>query len=284
MPSLQDLLEDFDASRLEELAESLLADVTTDIEDDAAGGGHPITKVEGDTKSVLGPMVGSKTEDLEPCKDINGSLSTPVRRPKYMIKEEPIDCVLSSPASPNSPLGSPTHHTQIVVDYQSASSPGSPSDPCTPALNAYDNTMSPYTSPSTIPPSHIDITDHMYGTYDEESNCITILRDEDISNFEEVIEEVVCSDDDDEYLSQVSMLSPIPTNYPSPGYGSYYGTGADVKSPISTYTDRDSAYDSLMGSPPPPDHLLTASSPTHDEFHFDELWHDSFSELFPSLA
>lgn len=320
MPSLQDLLEDFDASRLEELAESLLADVTTDIEGDAPGSGHTSTKIESDRKSMLGCLVGSQTEHMESSKDINGSLNTPIKRPKYTIKEEPIDCVLPPAPIPatiaNSPLSnindtintfndtllsSPAQQQQFIDVFehqQLIESPDSPSvytNTFAPNSNG-DNSMSPMSTTATTlittttatPPTSTTPTnnfiDDLYESYDEETNCITMtLPDEDISNFEEVIEEVVCSDEDDEYLSQVSMLSPIATNYPSPGYSSYYA-GGDIKSPISTYTDRDSAYDSLMGSPSG-GHLLSICPSSDDEHPYtDELWHDSFSELFPSLA
>lgn len=264
MPSLQDLLEDFDASRLEELAESLLADVTTDMEDDTTRGSNAFTKTESDSKRLFGSMVGTKTEDLEPCQDINGSLSTPTKRPKY-IKEEPFDCVLSQ-----EPILPPAH--------LSAEATMAPSSPLDSAQKLTNKSMSLVKQ---IDRNNIDET--LYGTYDEENNCITIvLPDEDISNFEEVIEEVHCNDEDDEYLSQVSILSPIPTNYPSPGYSSYCGNSNDIKSPASS-SDRDSAYDSLMGSPPGAS-ITSSHTDYEDEYHYSELWPDSFSELFPSLA
>jgi len=124
----------------------------------------------------------------------------------------------------------------------------------------------------------------LYGTYDKENHLITVtLPDEDISNFEEVIEEIVCNDDEDEYLSQVSTLSPInQMNYPSPGYASDCSNGTNsnfLKSPAS---DHDSAYDSIINSPP--GQISSALSTTSslacmdDDLHFD-CWPDSFSVL-----
>lgn len=132
--------------------------------------------------------------------------------------------------------------------------------------------------------STTNFDDVIYSSYDDESetncNITMILHDEDISHFEEVIEEVGSDEEDD----HMSILSPIPTNYPSPGYGSCYMSNGDLKSPISTYTDRDSAYDSVTGSPPPAICSMYGMNHIDEDHPYDELWHDSFSELFPSLA
>lgn len=74
LPSLQDMLEDFDASRLEELAESLLADVTTELEDDATKGGYRIAQIESAAKPMLRSMVGTKAEKLESSQNTHGSI------------------------------------------------------------------------------------------------------------------------------------------------------------------------------------------------------------------
>lgn len=277
MPSLQDLLEDFDASRLEELAESLLADVTTDMEIDATGSSNPITQIESESKSMFGSMVGTKTERLEPCQDINGSLSTPTRKPK-LIKQEIMGCML-----PEQTVHDQQRHTSPVITPITIANTNGNNQNNNNSCSNNDNSELFQAKPTkTTNNDEIDKT--LYGTYDEENNCITVvLPDEDISNFEEVIEEIVCNEEEDEYLSQVSALSPIPSNYPSPGNSSYCGTSDDViKSPISI-SDRDSAYDSLLDSP----HGRSLTSSVHyteDDYHYSDIWPDSFSELFPSLA
>lgn len=137
-------------------------------------------------------------------------------------------------------------------------------------------------------------------TYDDEGNLITvILPDEDISHFEEVIEEQQTSaatatataatntivHDDDEYISpdsNVSALSPITSiNYASPGYN--YGDD-----PTGSTSDHDSAYDSVINSPPgklSSSWSTTSSMVIDDDYQCYDYWpQDSFSVLFPSLA
>lgn len=288
------MLEDFDASRLEELAESLLADVSTDIEDDVARGGNAIAQAQGEPKSMFGSMVGTQAEELEPCKDINGSLSTPTHRSKF-IKQEIADCML-----PDTDEFETHELSALNVATAAAAAVGTKTAPIAPLAALDQNrTMRHKTEPIAVDECDSDtatstavatsksantsgIDETLYGTYDEENNCITVvLPDDDISHFEEVIEEVVCNDDDDEYLSQVSVLSPIPTNCPSPGYSSYYcGNSNDMKSPVS---DRDSAYDSVLDSPPGRS-ISSSMNYGDDDFHYTDVWPDSFSELFPSLA
>lgn len=265
MPALQDMLDDFDGKHLEELAETLLARY---LEDDASGGSFAATKSESDTKSLFGPMVGTQAEELEPCQDINGSLSTPTRRPK-LIKEEPNNnCVLLSKTSLlNPPAHLPDNQMESIAPVVSTIE--------NTTENPHFITSSPKNTLSNEQSSHGN-DEMLYGTYDEENNCITIvLPDEDISNFEEVIEETMCSDEDDEYIS---IASPMPKN-------SIYRFNTqenDVKSPVSTMTDRDSAYESFMGSSP--GRSVKSITELDDDFYYDGMWSDSFSELFPSLA
>lgn len=267
MPSLQDLLEDFDPSHLEELAESLLADVTTEFEGNASRSSPSVAETESTTEPLLRPLVGTKTEELEPCQDINGGLSTPTRRVTKPIKQE-LDSMPMDDAYDSHLLTIPATITTNAA--------------AKPALTKKSNSLNKSISiAKTSNNACLDTDKMLYGTYDEENNCITVmLPEEDISNYEEVIEEIVCNDEDDEYLSQIPALSPIPTNYPSPGYSSYSGQSYHMKSPLS---DRDSAYDSMLGSPLG----RSAASSIHysdDDFHYTDNWPDSFSELFPSLA
>ncbi|CAD7088922.1 unnamed protein product [Hermetia illucens] len=81
LPSLQDLLEDFDASKLEELAESLLADITADME----RGNPPCVpddaKSPSRTERLPGSVVGSSAEHLEPSEDSSMYSIKPVEKP-----------------------------------------------------------------------------------------------------------------------------------------------------------------------------------------------------------
>lgn len=88
LPSLQDMLEDFDASRLEELAESLLADVITNLADDTVGNSTPNAQTSGTSERMSESMVGTRTEIVESTKNIDDSLNTPTKK-RVHIKVEP---------------------------------------------------------------------------------------------------------------------------------------------------------------------------------------------------
>lgn len=79
MPSLQDMLGDFDMSRLEELAESLLADVTTDMEEDSTKSIQRITENESIAERMLEQLVGPTTKQLESSKNKNLNLNSSKR-------------------------------------------------------------------------------------------------------------------------------------------------------------------------------------------------------------
>lgn len=74
MPSLQDVLGDFDLSRLEEFAESLLADVTTELEDAYTASSTRATKNESTTIGVSKRVVGTPPEQLESSKNTTRSI------------------------------------------------------------------------------------------------------------------------------------------------------------------------------------------------------------------
>lgn len=79
MPSLQDMLGDFDMSRLEELAESLLADVTTDMEEDSTESIQRITENESIAERMLEQLVGPTTKQLESSKNKNLNINSSKR-------------------------------------------------------------------------------------------------------------------------------------------------------------------------------------------------------------
>jgi len=220
LPSLQDMLEDFDASRLEELAESLLADVITNLADDSVGDSTSDAKTDGPSERVSGSVVGTRTEIVESTQNIDDSLNTPTKK-RVQIKIEP----------------QPEETECMDLEDMSA-----------------DN-------------------DTLYGTYDEKTHCITILVNGDDIATDEAVEEVYCEED---HTSEVSILSPTPSNHSSPAHDSCSSPQllsdviVDVKSPISIPAS-DCGYESI-GSP-----LSYCSD-------IDELWNSSFNQLFPSLV
>ncbi|XP_031622318.1 LOW QUALITY PROTEIN: uncharacterized protein LOC116340162 [Contarinia nasturtii] len=312
LPDLFGDIEDFDASGLEELAESLFADVSTEFENDVTKGGHRIAQIEGEPKSMFRSMVGTQTENMESSEDTHGSLNTPIHKPSMVrtIKQEIIDSMTSdddqlyvptAPIAPENQLQSIQHmhfdHTQFNhseemfdnINHNSSNNTNTTTTTTSHTNDTTDKSMILYQNDNNV--TITDEYDTLYETttYDDEGNQITIiLPDEDISNFEEVIEEVPQNEDedDDEIMSHVSVLSPIPSiNYASPGG---YSHNSSIDDPTAG-SDHDSAYDSVINSPPAT--KLSSSWSIDDDYVYfnnsnnNNYWpQDSFSELFPTLA
>lgn len=130
--------------------------------------------------------------------------------------------------------------------------------------------------------------DTVYGTYDESTNCITIIYpgDEDGIKVEESVQEVT-SDVYQEEESTYLMPNHSFGNNLSPAYSC-----ADSMSPASIRTEdmeiveppskldsnlSDGGYES-HGSPN--SEIINPDAATA----LTDLWHESFSELFPTLA
>lgn len=230
MPSLQDILKNFDASQLEELAENLLADVITDLADDAIGSFKTDAKNVGTTERLSESMVGTETENMESPKNFD-------------------DCIKASS----------THNVHIKIE---------------PKLEIHDTAM------STVTPTNDSET--LYGTYDESSYCITVVLPNENIPICEAVEEIVSSED--EHISDVSLLSPIQNDYPpSPEYSLCNSSldVVDVKSPLSICSNNESGYESIP-SPLPPSTDINGDDICDLQLD-DELWNNSFTELFPSL-
>lgn len=245
MPSIQDMLENFDASRLEELAESLLADVITDLAADDTPSCRGAASYEGATKRLLERVVGTESEQLESAQDsciAGGHIGA------TCIEEHSIN-------TPNM-----THH-----EYTKSVAPVS-------SQTAEYNHL----APMAIAEEDDDTT--LYGTYDEKTNCITIVMPDENLQLDEVVEEVqYCPS------TAVSIISPIPDTYldelsslghVSPAHSTLSSNVslADAKA----LTVAESGYESL-GSPG------SSGSDLEPAMDFDDMWNDSFSELFPSL-
>lgn len=141
----------------------------------------------------------------------------------------------------------------------------------------------------------------LYGTYDEDSNCITIvISDENDVCIEDAVTEVITTDVPAEnnhsseslshYLSTfVDTDTTIPSVEPPLKLLSPIPSIAEVMSPVSSrdsYSSSpqyrkqhhdisvsDGGYESI-GSP---------LSDTSNHSEFNDLWNESFQELFPSL-
>lgn len=177
LPALQDMLEDFDVSKLEELAESLLANVTSELE---------------------GTDQGSIPSDAE-------SASTGCGMPGSMVGTSPEQLESGEKADQGSSL--------ILTTHNYSKSPFHVEKPHS----------------STSQQSNLDQSQStVFGTYDNDSNCITIVLNDDDQELP-LEEEIICEETGEEFFPQErdfnvklvpvrELLSPIPStcsNYSS---------------------------------------------------------------------
>lgn len=243
------MLEEFDASRLEELAESLLADVITDLAEDVAPGSGGAAACQGAAKRLLERVVGTQPEQLESTEDRGNA-------------DGHLDAASVSIIDNHHHLQQQNQHSII-----------------TPNTTLFENQK--LTDHNTIIPTieEEDSETTLYGTYDEKTNCITIVMPDENIPLDEAVEEV-------QYCPSVvmSLISPIPDTYlddisnvghVSPAHSAFSSNVSlsDAKAP----TLAESGYESL-GSP-----ASTGSSDLEPTMDFSDMWNDSFSELFPSL-
>lgn len=130
----------------------------------------------------------------------------------------------------------------------------------------------------------------VYGTYDETTNSITIIYpgQEDSVGIQECVQEIssdnICHADD---------VTPLTAHHTYPDQFSPAYTCTDTMSPSSIHSDNADAY-----SPSKSDsHFSDGGYESHDSPSADvhsnnnnnnicltDLWHESFTELFPTLA
>lgn len=241
------MLEDFDVSKLEELAESLLANVTSELEGTDRGSGPADAEDAGTGSGMLGSMVGTPSERLESGEETDQGSSLILTTHNYS----------KSPFHVEKPHS--TSQQQFDLDHPQST---------------------------------------VYGTYDNESNCITIVLNDDDDNegdFDEELpleEEIICEETEDEYSNHESefkvklepvreLLSPIPS------ICSNYSSSDDVKpaleddepqhlfkcplTPVSFVSD--GGYESIGSPNGSTEFSMTSSS-------FDDFWN---LDLFPIL-
>ncbi|XP_061516462.1 LOW QUALITY PROTEIN: uncharacterized protein LOC1271337 [Anopheles gambiae] len=155
LPALQDMFEDFDVSQLEELAESLLAGVGADLEDiDRAG--RP-ANAEGDRtgQRLSGSVVGPAAELME-----SGRPETPTGNRLILTTHN----YSKSPFYEHSDAAAAPAHPPVVTIQ-----PKRERD----ELEGSIATTLQHHQPAPILPN--GCSDTLYGTYDNETNCITIV-------------------------------------------------------------------------------------------------------------
>lgn len=252
LPPFEELFGDLQGDdyieRLEELAESLLREVTAEVE------ANPRRTNE---------QVPLKEDSVKECHHSEGMVGQTPKNVEAHSSSRSMS--INQPWHPVSSTGS----TSITVN---ASTPVS-------IKNEVEVKQEPDTP---------DL-DTVYGTYDEATNSITIIYpgEESDMGIQECVEEVstddVCLIEDSSYLT--------PNRYDSHQFSPAY-TCTDSMSPSSIHSEdtdtgstktksdanvSDGGYES-HGSPSPDTHN---SKPN---LALSDLWHESFSELFPMLA
>ncbi|KAH8353943.1 hypothetical protein KR067_005465 [Drosophila pandora] len=274
LPSLQDMLgddEEFDVRRLEELAESLLADITADLETGPGEGCSAAAEDTGKPERLPGSVVGSTTERLESSGHRAGGLDNEEDTNKKHSLNVPV-----------LELNGNTQKTEVPVP--------------TTTTTAKTETAAPIASVMQGTP------DTVYGTYDAKTNSITIVMDGDAVPVNEAVMEIysdgVTAGDD---ATDVVMKCPPPATSPSQVYLNVVNATEDsddesfesferflcprvkaisplAKSPaLSLHSaTSDHGYESILGSPS----STPLTLPVDEE---DFTWQSNFDELFPSL-
>lgn len=247
LPALQDMLEDFDVSKLEELAESLLADVTSELEEPDRGSCPANAQDAGTGSGMPGPVVGTPPEQLESGQETDqGSC-----------------IILTTHNYSKSPFHVERKHLSLQAESTEALLQQSVVNP------AAANTV--------------------YGTYDNENNCITIILDNDDDDgrpCKTLEEEIICEESDEELFVQEpeltvkiepvqQLLSPIPSIMSTSSYSSDGQQPAKnedlldtVKNPLTPRSlISDGGYESI-------------GSPDYSMGSLDEFWN---LDLFPIL-
>lgn len=293
---LDELDRDIDIESLEQLAESLLEDIARDLENAAQEADCQVSKLnESERQKNPGPVVGETSEDMESARssvlstekekslenDISQYLllhhnytkpgpdprelaklknkckkeSKPVRQNsklKKIIPKIPINLLNSRSILPKE-----TVHTMIKCE---------PVVECPSILNLKPGfkTLEPVPTILNCEPVECNVkldqsfenTDVIYGTYDEATNCVTIVINEDGSSVTDS-EEIVLT----------------PENTVSSGFVKKFSNSLDL--PFSKIVNGSASPISCSGSDGGYESL---GSPSHCENDWGEM-----SELFPSL-
>lgn len=272
VPTIQDMLvldilnndeEEFDARRLEELAESLLADITADLEAGDRAGDDPPPKTPGGTECLPGSVVGTTTKCLESCENIETDNSNSIKEKLETeassqetlngnCEEDTPPLTIELPQTDTTPetvygtYDAKTNSITIVMDDGSA--------PVNEAVEEiYCDGVEPPIGDDVIEcPTPVASPSQVYLNI----NCDTDDDDDDILNFDP-ISKFLCP--------KRPLVSPL------------------GKSPVHSIhsANSDHGYESIIGSP-----IQTPLALTEDTFEEmeDFSWHDnSFNELFPTL-
>ncbi|XP_075169524.1 LOW QUALITY PROTEIN: X box binding protein 1 [Haematobia irritans] len=297
---------EFDAGKLEELAESLLADITADLEACDREGNETSAQVTSGTERLLGPMVGTTTECLESSQHTsqNGcGLSTTItpttntdtqnQVPALQIPDLLLESNLENENNNNNDDNVTMKEVSPMITLTASESK--------PSANATTTEITP---------------DTVYGTYDAKTNSITVVMDDVAVPVNEVVEEIYwdgersSSTEDMIYSSSAGVASPSQVflnvnascneNENMMEDDNDDDNGDDLnfdpiakflcpkrplvsplaKSPASSFhsATSDHGYESILGSPS--SHYEPLSEDMTSDF---SDWPPGFNELFPGL-
>lgn len=301
--------EEFDARRLEELAESLLADITADLETGAGTCDEAATQIAGNPERLSGSMVGPAAECMESGGNRAGGLSHRTIN-EDETKAKSILMHITTPATAttkSSPSAGQVSKINENLQQRKLTATAKGSSSLAPTKTTTTTVSAAAFLQSATP-------DTVYGTYDAKSNSITIVMDGDAVPVNEAVEEIygegVSAGDD---TTDVIMKCPPPATSPSQVYLNVINATEEsddeatshldfepmekflrprhlkpispiAKSSVSVHSaTSDHGYESVIGSPASTTlaQLDTDASAMLDDDDFP--WESNFDELFPNL-
>lgn len=299
--------EEFDARRLEELAESLLADITADLEAGAGTCDEAPAQIAGDPERLSGSMVGPAAECMESSGNRAGGLNNSTIN-EDETKAKSILMHITTPATAkSSPSAGQVSKINENLQQKKLTTTKGAISPLAPTKTTSTTVSAAAFLQSATP-------DTVYGTYDAKTNSITIVMDGDAVPVNEAVEEIygegVSAGDD---TTDVIMKCPPPATSPSQVYLNVINATEEsddeatshldfepmekflrprhlkpispiAKSPVSVHSaTSDHGYESVIGSPASTTlaHLDTDASTMLDDEDFP--WESNFDELFPNL-
>lgn len=290
--------EEFDARRLEELAESLLADITADLEASSGTCRQAAAKDASDPERLPGSVVGTPAECMESSGHRADGINDHIKAQPVTICTTALTNTHSTDNNKNRP---PMQVSTINGNIQKkATATTTPTSTKTISAAAFLQSATP---------------DTVYGTYDAKTNSITIVMDGDAVPVNEAVEviygEGVSAGDDN--TTDAIMKCPLPATSPSQVYLNVINATDDsddeatshlnfepiekflcprikaisplAKSPaLSMHSaTSDHGYESVIGSPTSTtlSHLDNDIAMATEDEEFP--WESNFDELFPSL-
>lgn len=273
MLALQDLLKDFDVNKfrdfdIEEFAEFLLTGVSEDLEKHNAESSDVPTKGSSEAKQLPGRMVGSPSEWMESnsSEQFTKKSRTSNGSGNICITEKNIN--------------RKPRHKSLRKKHE---------------IKTEKFIIKPDDS---IDPKTMSEPDTLFGTYDEKTHSITICLPDSSAPIDEIMEEIGTEPEDEPLEIPTFNCTNEGSNNQSLMFSSSLSSSDEDfnydpvkefltipalnsnsdKSPFSVMSDH--GYGSI-GSPT----LSTQeiSKECSEGLQFDELWNDSFTELFPSL-